>query len=489
MAEEAQVALLLCDKHESEEMDVYCITCKRPTCIKCLPTDHHEHDVDTIPKLYRKIKNGRPDRIRELNEKIKPKLATNARHIQHVKCGNDTLLNENLERAETKRAELHKIVDELIDSHVDCMRAHNAKLDEEINKEMEQFEKDETALVNMLQTFKNTTMVGLDLIEYYERLKTKADSLKTIDLSQYYSRQIYQEGKVDCASLQEMIGKVEEIKSSTNTVEMISSFVHTDTAISTICPISSTEAWLTYKNTKELRLLNQNGQHIKSVKKDRSGLIFISKDNFFLSCNPKKKNILKIGTSGESSIWKDTSPLRAEFIGHALHGNVLITLVDEMLGTQTEGCQRRAQMVSTKGDELHQYEYGEDGITPVLTRPLYLTQNYNSDVCVVNKYEIAKDKYRGNVCVFYEDGGLKFVYRGHDGEFNPMGICVDSMCNILCINGQDGTINVVSSDGSFLKYLFTRDTCIPNSQSIALHKGVLWVGSLSGEVRVYRYSH
>ena len=124
MAEEAQAALLLCEKHDSEEMDIYCITCKRPTCIKCLPTDHHGHDVDTIPKLYRKIKNGRFDRIRELNEKIKPILTKNRRHIRHVKCGNDTLLTENLENAERKRAELHKTVDELIDSHVDCMKAH-----------------------------------------------------------------------------------------------------------------------------------------------------------------------------------------------------------------------------------------------------------------------------------------------------------------------------------------------------------------------------
>ena len=44
-------------------------------------------------------------------------------------------------------------------------------------------------------------MVGLDLIEYYEKLRTKVETLRTLDISQYCSKQIYVEGELDRDSL------------------------------------------------------------------------------------------------------------------------------------------------------------------------------------------------------------------------------------------------------------------------------------------------
>ena len=183
------------------------------------------------------------------------------------------------------------------------------------------------------------------------------------------------------------------------------------------------------------------------------------------------------------------SPLLPCFIGYTVSDNVLVSLVDEYSGSRTEKSQRKVKMMSPSGDVLHTYEFGDDGTSPVFTWPTRVTQNYNSDVCVLNECEVAKDNYRGNVCVFYEDGGLKFVYSGHDREFAPMGICCDSLCNIICCNCFDNSIHVISSEGVFVQYLFTRDTCVPRPTLLALHRGVLWVGSFGGEVRVYRYKY
>ena len=118
---------------------------------------------------------------------------------------------------------------------------------------------------------------------------------------------------------------------------------------------------------------------------------------------------------------------------------------------------------------------------------MVVTQNYNSDVCVINQFKDADNKLCGNICVFYEDGTLKFVYSGPN--IAPYGIFCDLLCNIICINCFDATIHVISSEGSFLRYLCTSDTRVPKPFSIALHRGVLWVGSKKGEVRVYRYNH
>ena len=320
-------------------------------------------------------------------------------------------------------------------------------------------------------------MVGLDLIEYHEKLREKVDTLQILDISHCCSKQVYQEGETDRDSLNKIIGDITEISTNTTSVEMISTFQHKDTSAHTICPLSDNESWLTYKDPGDFTLLRHDGHHINIVKNEASDLSFIPYDGGFLVCNGDKKNILKVEMSGKTSVWMDTSPLEAESIGEALNGNVLISLCDERSGTRTDQSQRSVRMVTPSGDVIHSYEYSEDGITPVLTRPIHVTQNNNSDVCVVNTYDDTKGKWCGNMCVFYEDGGLKFVYSGH---------AWDDLCNILCVNAMDNTIHVVSSAGAFLKYLFTQDTCVPDPFSLALHRGVLWVGSQGGEVRVYR---
>ena len=284
-------------------------------------------------------------------------------------------------------------------------------------------------------------MVGLDLIEYYEKLRTKVETLQTLDLS-FCSKQAYKDIAVDRDSLQQMIGKVEEINFRTMSAEMISSFQHQNMVVGSISLISSEEAWFTFQNAKEFTLLHRDGYHIKSVIKNTSSLNFIPCDGGFLVCKQHKNKILKADMSGKLSIWRDTSPLRS---------------------------------------------YGEDGITSVLTDPCDMAQNHNSDVCVVNKYEIAKDKWRGNVCVLYEDGGLRFVYNGHGGDFNPCEICCDLFCNILCVNIYDAGIHVINREGCFVKYLFTSGTCIPHPRRLVLHRSILWVGSKAEEIRVYRY--
>ena len=386
MSDQAQVALLLCDKHVEEEMDMYCKTCKRPTCTECLKTAEHQgHDLDTIPKLYRKIKNRRLDLLKEMDRKANPIRSKNRRHLRNVQCGNEQLLKRNLENAEKRRAELHRTVDDIIDLHVKCMTEHSQKLGEEIDREVDKLQEDESELMKMLETFEKTTTVGLDLIEYYEKLREKVDTLQTLDISQYSSKHMFVEGELDRDSMHKMIGEVTEIKPGTNSVEMISSFQIGNDAVATICPLSDKEVWLSSRG--KITFLNRNVHQIKYVKNGASSLNFINHDSGFLVCNPDDTNILKVDMSGKSSVWMNTSPLEAIDIGEALNGNVLISLCDEDTKTRTEQSQRCVRMVTSRGDVLHSYEYGEDGKTPVLTLPCFLTQNNNSDVCVINQFE------------------------------------------------------------------------------------------------------
>ena len=104
-------------------------------------------------------------------------------------------------------------------------------------------------------------------------------------------------------------------------------------------------------------------------------------------------------------------------------------------------------------------------------------------------HEVDDDKCRGKVLVFYEDGELKFIYDGHGTGFQSFDICCDSLCNILCINNMDDTVYVIDSEGTFLTYPLTRDTCVADPVSLGLRGDALWVGSENGEVAVYRYKY
>ena len=90
-----------------------------------------------------------------------------------------------------------------------------------------------------------------------------------------------------------------------------------------------------------------------------------------------------------------------------------------------------------------------------------MSQSYNSDVFDMNKYDLAKDKVCSNVRVFRKDDGFRFVYNEHGGELNPVGICCDLLCNIICVTLIDKIIHVVRGEGYSLKDLFTHDTCVP----------------------------
>ena len=379
-------------------------------------------------------------------------------------------------------------VDELMNSIVISLTDHSAKLAEAIFDEENLVGERDADLIKMIETFRDSDIEGVDLIEYYEELKSKADTLPVLDISHYRDNYLYKEGDISCESLLTMIGEIREANKSSAEVEEIASFKHKETNVHTISAISREKAWFTYQDEEEFTLINKDGRSIKSVKKETPTHSFLYQNDAFLLANYDEKNILKVDMHGDSSIWKDTSPLRAYLIGEALNKNVLVSLVDEASGIRSDISQRKVQMVAPSGQFLQAYELDNDGNSSKLICPGRVIQNFNSDVCVVNQYQVSNEDWRGNICAFYEDGGLKFVYKGHGKEFNPFGLNCDSMCNILCVNYVDESVHMVSSDGAFLKYLFTRDTCVPRPSTLTLHRGVLWVGSWKGEVRVYRYS-
>ena len=485
----AQAVMLFCTQHTTEEIDMYCHQCKKATCTTCMTEDHLGHKMETIAKFSRKLTNSRERFHGDLAVTYERKRRRKARKFREVKCQNDNVLSNNVKSLEERREQLHKVVDELIDKELNTCQSHNIELVEKLEsiekKHVDEYDKVE----KMLTVFENTTMTGLGIIEYYQDLKTQVERMESdVDVENCYDKLVFREGEVDKKEIHRMVGEVKETTSLSRSTEMLSSFCYKQSTVQNVFPISPGQAWVVYKGNKQFMLMDRIGQHNESVPKKSENIGFIANDdNSFIHADYNDKTVLRISHSGKTTKIMNTSPLLPGEVGKALYGNILVTLFDKWSRSRTEESRRKVVMLTQGGEPLHEYEFDDDGVTPVLSFPFAPTQNLNSDVCVANFYATAPQKHKGNVCVFFEDGGLKFVYCGQREDFYPQGICCDSSCNILCIDKSDGSVHIINSEGMFMKNLFSSESSVQRPFSIALHRSVLWVGSYGGEVRVYRY--
>ena len=464
---------------------------------------------------------------------------------------------------------LHTIIDELIDKDVKRCHNHSTKLMEDLEQIEQKHTETDDKIQEMLTTFEKTTMTGLDIIEYYDKLSSLVEKMEAnVDIAEYRDMLIYQEGEVDRRQLQRMVGDVKEIKkesSSSERVEVLanakpendkpvtakmepkkqataksepakhvikqpataqffslfrsknvlisepnkiekvtetdkakkvsespdqlSAFCHNRSPVHCIRAVSQDKVWVKYYEKDQFRLLNKSGEVQDIVPYPTTNqTFFVMNDKGFISSHYENQVVVSIDHFGKiTGVIMNTSPLFPAFVGPALSGNILVTLIDNLALTRTVKSKRKIQMITPAGGLLHTYEFGDDETTPLFSFPANLIQNFNFNVCVINGYQTADDSIRGNVCIFYEDGGLKFLYSGQDGDFRPVDICCDSLCNIICVSDLDDSVHVIDSDGAFLKYMLTSDTCVPGPTSIALYNDTLWVGSGTGEIRVYHY--
>ena len=435
----AQVVMLYCTKHTTEEMDMYCHQCKKATCTTCMTEYHLGHKMDTIAKYSRKLTNNRERFLGDLTATYDLKSRRKTRQFREVKCHNDFVLSNNVNTLEERREHLHRVVDELIDKELNTCKSHNTELTEDFEKVEKKHIDEDGAIEKMLTVFEKTSMTGFDIIEYYEDLKARVDSMDSdVDVTQFVDRLLYRKGDVDKIQMQGMVGNTKEAALETPSPIQLSAFCNEESTVRYICPVSRGTAWVTFGVNKQFLLINKDGQQLDSMTREAENAgFFVTDDNSIITCNYHKQVVQRIVHSGETTNITNTSPLRPVSVGKALNGNILVTLVDVRSRSRTAESQRKVVMLTPVGDVLHEYEFGEDGSTPLLSFPMRPTQNYNSNVCVINVSALDTGKYQGQVCVFYEDGGLKFVYSSKTEEFYA-GTFAVTFCLISCVSIDHG---------------------------------------------------
>ena len=401
---------------------------------------------------------------------------------------------------EEERKTLRQIIDDLIDTEVTKCQLYDSERQGKLEKMDKSCSETERKIQNMLDKFNKTTMTGFAFIEYYEDLKDRIENMEVPNMEDFFNRLGYQEkywkSKAD-RSLQKVVGGVQELKCKVGAVKELSSFGDKNKiAVHTIRPMSEDSARLSFAKDEEqeVPLLNAEGTQLESQKYVTANPSFlVSNSNDLIVADYDKKVILKKKSATEDEVIIKTS-LYPRYVGKALNENILVTLVDEWSNTRSPQSQRKVLMVTPRGEVKHTYEFGNHGSEQIFVKPCRPIQNYNSNVCIINQFEVTNrgiKGHRGTLCIFFEDGEMKAVYdHGGKGDFNPMDICCDALCNVMCASsiGQNNhSVHIINSGGICLKEVLTPSEFRSLPFSIAMYKDKLWVGSDSGKVTVFRY--
>lgn len=118
--------------------------------------------------------------------------------------------------------------------------------------------------------------------------------------------------------------------------------------------------------------------------------------------------------------------------------------------------------------------------------PCFITENNNGDIVVSDYW------YRAAVIVTDSGGKHRFSYRGHlESEFQPSGVCTDSLSHILVCCANTDSVHIVDKDGQFLSYLQIKglpEWHLPQSLMYDVNTHLLYVGMVeSGEIHVFRH--
>eukprot|EP00105_Crassostrea_gigas_P044012 XP_019928160.1 PREDICTED: E3 ubiquitin-protein ligase TRIM71-like [Crassostrea gigas] len=156
-----------------------------------------------------------------------------------------------------------------------------------------------------------------------------------------------------------------------------------------------------------------------------------------------------------------------------INGDLLVGMI-----TVEEG---KVTRYNKTGKEIQNIETDNRG-HKLYSNPHYITENTNGDICV-------SDSLKQAVVVVDKSGQHRFSYTGQGSTFYPKGVCTDLHGHILVCDYHSDTIDLLNQDGQFLCLLLTQQQGLQYPRSVCVDdENNLYVGrSNTNIVPVYKY--
>ena len=366
-------------------------------------------------------------------------------------------MKENRERCETEVLKLQRHYDAIVDKLLEIKRKHEKTLRESLENRNAEVKKTKSSLEE-------------------KKEGTEGDSFYLLK---------YKEGGINEAMLESMMGVIfyaEDVITETNSFQWVTRV----DIIKSLAAKNDDTCFLTNHTLSRLEQVNKNGKKEKQFSVLAADICVTDNNEIFFT-NLLDNSISHLSMLGLVSTAFSTDPMIPCGICPTMNGELLITLKDTGLDHYelNPRSRRLVRHVTLSGDVVREYEYQEDGQTRLFTDPLRVTQNGNTDICVINW----TSNTTSELVILSSSGSLTSVYLGIDkpDEFDASDVVCDSHFNIILSELKKSAIHLLSPDGKFMRYLLTENH-VNNPFAMSLKGTQLWVGDFYGFVKVFRYT-
>ena len=507
---------LYCDKHHGEMVNLFCNRCEICICRECKVREHDYHNWTSLDLAGEKyLKHSRT-----LNETVRSKISGIKEYLEFLKTY-DAQLQEDHENVKTdiiRQAEqMHAMVNQYKDSLMMSLEENYASEVDVINSKCEK-------LHHVLKILHNTTDFMDSLLDHGNPDELLVNHRMTTDRLNELAH-LKNDGLTTKLKLEFVSGSktVNNIKAMFGTVVTDQKVMSKDDIpkfqrenklpITSVLPeLNETpELVLTFmsaesEDTKDIWptgididengnmvILDRNNQVVKVF--DENGQLIrifgrLAGDDS-LGC-PYDLTILKNGSIAVSDYGDESVKIFSSdgtYI-RSLHGifkyprGVAVNSQGQLLVADCEN--RRLTLHNPDSGQVIKVICGKDAEGNALfTDPYYVTTN----PC---DYIIVTDWAAPNLKIFNPKGECTALYgsygMGKDQVLQPYGVCTDAYGYIFMADNQNHRIHLLAPDGTFVKFLLTKDhgLCYPMAVTIN-KKGQLVVTEGLGKVKVFSY--
>nr|XP_022302676.1 uncharacterized protein LOC111110465 [Crassostrea virginica]XP_022302677.1 uncharacterized protein LOC111110465 [Crassostrea virginica] len=476
-----------CKIHHKEDCKYQCEDCNIFVCSHCMASlQHSGHKFSNLEELFSTTKKRVQRDREELDNQIMPAYEEIANDLEnqitklssnYIKLTSELLKQKEEMHREVDDAinQMEKEISEMKGTHHNILKKH---LDE--IKHLQSLLQQNILILDEMEESNEVhpTIQYRSKIEEFRKLPPKVH----VSMPKFIPKQIEREelrrliGKLIplCTKLEERVFTAAAKKPNISVRELV--LLDESVVLNTIKTGYSGLRSVTCRNeeeiwtsgmTADIKCFNIHGVLQKTIKK-KSGEwprdVAIEREGALLYTDWKTRTVYKVKNDRAEEFirlqgWKPN--------------NLCVTPFNDILISMFRDNYTESKAVRYSGSTVKQTIQFDDEGQPLYSGNgsfKYISENRNLDICVA-------DHTAGAVVVVNQAGKLRFRYSGHPSStkykpFKPYGITTDSQSRILTADCDNHCINILDTNGHFLRYIdncelvFPSGVCVDDNDSL-----------------------
>ncbi|XP_052088451.1 uncharacterized protein LOC127725481 [Mytilus californianus] len=461
-----------CLEHSNQVCCVYCMTCKKVICVKCVTKVHNGHtfiDEEELEDKKKVIRSGQKKVDRSVND-----LSSTLDKVQEIKDQEDAKFRQTKQDIVSHREALKNEVDQYADNLVKNLEQTWKSNSRVIGAEQSKIDKKFTNLQTDSNSIKSV-ITSKDFVKFFDDFDKLAISLskdEPLSILEFSLLGRFVPGKITHLNFGSMEnGENFKVQHPKIEFKVAQQFTTKLKNVHLIESCSDGTLWISDNTSKKI-------QHIKFNKDDIEVMLGLDIQVFGMvvmnACNnllivAAGETRLKIVNSTTGQITDsnyDVQPYTSQALPECVH----ITNDHRVIVGVRRGKTKGAVIVMSQ-DGRHLAKYEEDSNKEQLfTCPGDITSTKNGYICVID----VVDSDHGRVMVLGKEGENKQVYTGHpktnDKEklFLPENLLTTPADNIVITDICTGTLHILNCEGNYIGYYNANDIGIIYPCSLAL---------------------